>query len=104
MPDPGLVHLHVGWFPDTTVDVPEDVRFALVSLDADLYGPILAGLDWFYDRLSPGGYILVHDYNNCAFGGTKKAAREFQERTGAALVPIPDWGGTVVVTRPAAPA
>jgi O-methyltransferase len=60
---------------------------------------VLSSLDWFYDRLSPGGYILVHDFNNEAFGGAKKAVREFQDRTGASIVPIPDWGGTAVVTR-----
>ncbi len=79
----------------------EDVTFALVSIDADLYAPVLDGLSWFYERLSPGGYILVHDFNNRAFGGAKKATREFQERSGATVVPIPDWGGTAVVARPA---
>ncbi|MEO8686613.1 MAG: TylF/MycF/NovP-related O-methyltransferase [Solirubrobacteraceae bacterium] len=96
--DPGRVSLHPGWFPQSAAGA-EDVTFALVSIDADLYAPVLEGLNWFYERLSPGGYILVHDFNNGAFGGAKKATREFQARTGAPLVPIPDWGGTAIVAR-----
>ena len=99
--DPSRVTLHPGWFPQSAAGA-EDVTFALVSIDADLYAPVLDGLTWFYERLSPGGYILVHDFNNSAFGGAKKATREFQERSGATVVPIPDWGGTAVVARPAA--
>jgi O-methyltransferase len=99
-PRPERVHIHAGRFPDSTTGV-EEVAFALVSLDADLYAPILSGLEWFYPRLSPGGYILVHDYNNAAFGGAKQAVREFQGRTGLPLTPLPDWGGTAVFARPA---
>jgi O-methyltransferase len=98
---PERVHVHAGYFPASTAGVG-DVAFAVASIDADLYAPVLSGLDWFYARLSPGGYILVHDFNNAAFGGAKKAVREFQDRTGAAVVPIPDWGGTAILSRPPA--
>jgi O-methyltransferase len=97
--DPSLIHTHVGWFPESA-SAAEDVTFALVSIDADLYAPVLSGLDWFWPRLSPGGYILVHDFNNGAFGGAKKAVREFQDRTGVSVVPVPDWGGTAILTQP----
>jgi O-methyltransferase len=89
----------VGWFPESAADVG-DATFAFVSIDADLYAPVLSGLDWFWPRLAPGGYVLVHDFNNGAFGGAKKAVREFQDRTGASVVPVPDWGGTAIVTQP----
>jgi O-methyltransferase len=97
--NPGDVNLHPGYFPESAAGAA-DVTFALASIDADLYAPVLDGLDWFYERLAPGGYILVHDFNNSAFGGAKKATREWQERSGAAIVPIPDWGGTAVLARP----
>jgi O-methyltransferase len=93
-----LVTLHVGRFPDTT-DGVEDA-FALVSIDADLYAPVISGLRWFYPRLSAGGAILVHDFNNAAFAGAKKAVREFQRESGATIVPLADWGGTAVVVKP----
>jgi O-methyltransferase len=91
---PELVHVHPGWFPATATGIDE--QFALVSIDADLYEPVLSGLRWFYDRLSEGGAIMLHDFNNQAFGGAKKAARAFQEERGVGFVPLPDWGGTAV--------
>lgn len=95
---PELVTLHVGRFPETTEGFEE--TFALVSIDADLYAPVLSGLRWFYPRLAPGGAILVHDFNNAAFGGAKKAVREFQRESGVMVIPLADWGGTGVVTKP----
>jgi O-methyltransferase len=95
---PNLVTLHVGRFPETADSLDE--QFALVSIDADLYNPVLSGLRWFYPRLSPGGAILVHDFNNAAFAGAKRAVREFQSETGVPIVPLPDWGGTAVLVRP----
>ena len=93
------VKLHPGWFPATAADI-EDEQFALVSIDADLYQPVLAGLQWFWPRLAQGGTVLVHDYNNATFKGAKAAVRDFLRVTpGATCVPIPDWGGTAVISR-----
>ena len=101
-PEHAEVIFHRGWFPETTHDVADDERFALVSLDADLYQPMLAGLRWFWERMTPGGYILIHDYNNGSFTGTKVAAREFVASVVASYCPIPDWGGTAVIGKPIA--
>jgi len=32
-------------------------------LDADLYESTMAGLEWFYPRLSKGGILVSHDYD-----------------------------------------
>ena len=45
--------LHPGYFPDTAEKVSNE-KFALVNLDADLYQPTKAALEFFYPRLSPG--------------------------------------------------
>ncbi len=98
------VVLHPGWFPESAADM-DDTPFALVSLDTDLYQPILAGLQWFWPKLSPGGYILVHDYNNGSFKGAKAAVTDFMSTTpNAAFCPIPDAGGTAVIGKPRAAA
>lgn len=94
------VFFHPGWFPETTKDVSADERFALVSLDADLYHPMIEGLRWFWPRMSPGGYILAHDYNNATFTGSKHAVREFALEVGIHYCPIADWGGTAIVGKP----
>lgn len=86
-----------GRFPDTAAGLEE--HFCLVSLDADLYLPTAEGLRYFWPRLSPGGFILVHDYNNVEYPGAAGAVREFAGRTGAAYVPLPDICGSAVFAK-----
>jgi O-methyltransferase len=86
-----------GFFPETAAGLEE--TFAFVSLDVDLYDPIRAGLHWFYERLSAGGFMFVHDYNNVRYLGVRKAVDEFVEEMGATFVPLPDFAGSVVITK-----
>ncbi len=67
-----------GYFPDTAEDI--DDNFCFVSLDCDLYEPILAGLEYFYPRLEHGGYIFIHDYGSLVFPGVRKALFEYCEK------------------------
>jgi len=62
-PHPEKIVIRQGYFPETAVGMPEE-QYALVSLDADLYQPMYEGLQYFYPRMSPGGYIILHDYNS----------------------------------------
>lgn len=95
------VHFHVGYFPDTIAEDLKDRHFCFVHLDADLYEPIIAGLEFFYPRLSPGGCLVVHDYN--AWLGARKAVDEFfKDKPSVVTVPMPDKSGSVVVFKPAA--
>lgn len=91
-----------GWFPDT-VEGLEENKYALVSLDCDLYGPTLSGLRYFYPRLNQGGYIMIHDYNNSdrELKGVKKAVLDYEKEIGSNLckVPIPDICGSLVISR-----
>jgi O-methyltransferase len=86
-----------GFFPETAKDVKDD--FAFVSLDVDLYQPIFDGLNFFYDRLSPGGYILVHDYQHVHYLGCGEAVRDFCEKTGVTCIPLPDNNCSAVITK-----
>lgn len=86
-----------GFFPKTFNE--DNKRFCFVSLDADLYNPILSGLDIFYPRLSEGGYIMVHDYNTIAFSGAKEAVRDYCDSRNISYVPIPDIAGSIVITK-----
>lgn len=83
-----------GYFPETAVGL-EDERFAFVSLDMDLYKPILAGLRFFYSRMSPGGVIFVHDLGNSGLQGVNKAVLQFckEEHVGYSAVPEYDLNG-----------
>jgi O-methyltransferase len=92
---PPCLVLRVGEFPATFAGL-EDRQWRFVLLDADLYAPIKAGLEMFWPRLVPGGFILCHDY---LFGypGVRKAADEFFDPLGIVPVPGPDRVGTAVV-------
>ncbi len=98
MVNPEVCDVRKGFFPDTVQGLETD--FSLVSLDADLYKPMLAGLDYFYPRLSKGGFLLLHEYNHPGFLGVKQAVKDFEQKHGALCkVPVPDNNGTLVVTK-----
>jgi O-methyltransferase len=97
MAHPEKVLVRKGYFPETT-DGLEDT-FAFVSLDVDLYKPTVAGLNYFYPRLSRGGYIFVHDYNNRRYRGVRSAVDEFAKATGAPVVQLPDMAGTAIISK-----
>jgi O-methyltransferase len=91
------IFFHPGHFPESTSGI-EDINYALVHIDADLYNPIKAGLEYFYPRLSPGGIIIVHDYNE-RWRGALKAVNEFDETISEVLVPVPDRDNSVMIIK-----
>lgn len=98
MPYEDQVVIRKGFFPETAQGLEE--RFALVSIDVDLYAPTLAGLEYFYPRLVRSGAILLHDYNSLQFDGVRKAVEEYERRHGMLpLIPLSDLHGTAVITR-----
>jgi O-methyltransferase len=69
------VVLRPGYVPETLAGL-EDERFAFVLLDLDLYEPTRSSLEFFYPRLSSGGYLVMHDYNNPEFDWACKRAMD----------------------------
>lgn len=101
LPYPEKAAIHAGFFPETVSELPPDCRFCLVSLDADLYAPTLAGLMYFYPRLLGGGAIVLHDYLSSRFPGVRQAVDEFERENGPlSLVPLADAHGTAVILKP----
>ena len=88
---------HQGYFPDTTKGL-ENEEYAFVNIDADLYNPIKAGLEYFYPRLSPGGVIIVHDYN-IEWEGAMKAVDDFAATIPESLIPLPDQNTSVMIIK-----
>lgn len=85
------------YFPETANNIKD--TFCFVSIDADLYEPILAGLQRFYPRLNHGGYIFVHDYNNCEYKWAKQAVQKFCNDQKINYFPLTDNRGTVVIVK-----
>ena len=97
MPHPEKAEIRKGMFPFSAAGL-DDERFALVSLDVDLEESTFAGLGWFLPRLSPGGFLLLHDYNSPDLPGVKRAVERYEERSGRLkAVPLCDVNGTLVV-------
>jgi O-methyltransferase len=65
-----------GWFSDTLPSAPID-QLALIRLDGDLYESTMDALTALYEKLSPGGYVIVDDYND--FEPCRRAITEFRE-------------------------
>jgi len=86
-----------GFFPESAKGV--DDRFVLVSLDADLYDPIYTGLNFFFPKLVKGGYILIHDFNNDNYKGARKAVEQFCSEQDVNFLPLPDSGGTAIISK-----
>lgn len=93
-----MFHWIVGAFPGSITPELAAQRFCFVSLDCDLYEPILAGLRFFYPRLNRGGLIAVHDYSSGHWPGATRAVDEFLGESGAGAVLLPDKSGSIVLT------
>lgn len=88
---------HQGYFPKTTENI-EPKKYALVTMDADLYNPTLAGLKYFYPLMEIGGVILIHDHNP-DWSGIMKATKEFAALIPEAFIQLTDKDSTVILIK-----
>ena len=88
-----------GHFPDSARLMPDDLSFCLVHIDCDLYVPIVHALDYFYPRLVPGGYLIIHDYGSLDWDGAEKAVDEFFADKPEAVIPLPDGFTSVAIRK-----
>ncbi len=80
-----------GWFADSLPSAPVQ-RLAVLRIDADLYQSTREALESLYDKVSPGGFVIIDDYG--AFEACRRAVDAFRGRHGvqAPLRRI-DWSG-----------
>lgn len=100
MPEKDQVVIMQGWFPETALDLEEET-YALAVLDAGLYQPTYAGMEYFFPRMSRGGIILVCNYENPNYPGVRRALEALEQKYGAFLaLPAGDLDGTVMIVHP----
>lgn len=89
--DPDKVVFLKGWFKDTLGDAAID-EIGLLRIDGDLYESTMDSLRALYDRVVPGGFLIVDDYGD--FEPCRSAVDEFRTERGitAPLQKI-DWTG-----------
>lgn len=99
LPHPERAVIKAGFFPGS-LDGLED-RFCLVSLDVDFYETTLEGLRYFWPRLSPGGYLMLHDWGSPNLSGVKRALMGYEAEIGHPLpaVPLCDIGGSLILCK-----
>lgn len=99
MPYPEKVLLKRGYFPQSLDGLEE--CFCFVSLDVDFYQATLDGLRYFWKRLNPGGYIMLHDWGNPALPQVAEALRDYEAEIGKKLpaFPLCDIGCTLVLAK-----
>jgi len=99
MPHPEHITVKPGFFPASLDGLEE--TFCLVSLDVDFCQTTLEGLRYFWPRLSPGGYLLLHDWGSPKLPGVAEALRCYEREFGRkiASVPLCDMGGTLVLCK-----
>lgn len=86
-----------GVFPDT-FDL-HDEKFCFVSIDLNMYQPILKSLELFYPRICVGGYIMLSCYNAPFYEGTRKAIIDYCDKSGINFLPVPDLYGSVIICK-----
>ncbi len=71
----GQVKFLKGWFKDTLSSAPIE-KLALLRLDGDMYESTIDALNSLYDKVVPGGAIIVDDYR--AVEGCRRAVADFR--------------------------
>jgi len=88
-----------GFFPGSLTKEHEDRKYAIVSLDCDLYAPTKAGLTFFYVRMPKGGMLFLHDYSSLHWEGSKQAIDEFCKEQNEFVILMPDKSGSAFIRK-----
>lgn len=70
-----------GWFKETLPTVPIE-RLAVLRLDGDYHDSTMVALQNLYDRVSPGGYVIVDDYGEDDWTYCRQAVDTFRRDRG----------------------
>jgi hypothetical protein len=74
--------LVAGWFHETIPTYRHGEPIALLRLDADWYDSTMTCLENLYDRVAPGGVIIIDDYHT--WDGCSRAVHDFLSKRSAA--------------------
>ncbi|MEM1163984.1 MAG: TylF/MycF/NovP-related O-methyltransferase, partial [Pseudomonadota bacterium] len=84
-----------GWFNETLPDAPVET-LAVLRLDGDYYESTITPLDALYDKVSPGGFIIIDDYG--LLEPARRATEDFRTARGI-TTPVIDIDGIGVYWR-----
>ncbi len=84
------VNIVPGWFEDTLATASVG-PIALLHIDADWYTSVKIALEAFYDKVVPGGFVVLDDYGY--WEGCTQALRDFFSEHGISQMRIERMGG-----------
>ena len=84
-----------GWIPSRYNEI-EDKKFKFVHIDVDLFDPTFDSISFFYDRVVPGGMILLDDYGFYSCPGAKKAVDKFMVDKVEKLINLTTGQGLII--------
>lgn len=84
-----------GMVPDTLHEVAP-ARVAWLHIDMNITLPEIAAAEFFWDRLSPGGVIILDDYAYAGHEEQMLAFQDFAAARGALVLPLPTGQGLIV--------
>ena len=85
-----------GEVPETFAQFPPDRCVAYLSIDMNIVAPELAALEFFWDRLVPGGIVLLDDYAWANHRPQQEALDGFAAAHGVAILSLPTGQGLLI--------
>jgi hypothetical protein len=77
--DGSQIHYHQGWFQETLPSQASAIKnIAILRLDGDWYASTKVSLDYLFEKVVPGGFVVIDDYGS--YDGCRKAVDEFLAR------------------------
>jgi len=89
------VRIVPGPVPDTLAKVTAE-RVAYLSIDMNMALPEIAAATHFWPRISPGGIVLLDDYNWMGHIHQKRAFDAFAAERGLRVMGLPTGQGIIV--------
>lgn len=84
-----------GRVPDTLGQV-EAKKIAYLSIDMNVAAPEIAAMEYFWDRIVPGGILIHDDYGFPQHINQKLAVDEFAARRGVSVLCLPTGQGIII--------
>jgi O-methyltransferase len=84
-----------GKVPDTLAEVGIE-KVAYLHIDMNIAAPERAALEFFWDKVVPGGVILLDDYGFSAFRPQYESANEFAQGKGVMIATLPTGQGLLI--------
>jgi hypothetical protein len=69
------IYFYKGWIPSRFNEI-KDRPIALLHLDLSLYQPTKDSLEFFWDKVIPGGWVITNFHEGFSYGA-EKAVRDF---------------------------